>query len=118
VSRVPCRIASGIGGDLRHQWHNTQEGLQLTSSRLGLPDEFANAYSRASRQEFEALLTQHLSAQVSYTYDKTKLTSLNPLFVSPNVSGATPGDRQSITRERQVQRWRSPRVWPCGAVRW
>jgi len=39
------------------------------------------------RLEFElyALMTTHLTAQVDYTYDQTKLTALNPLFAYPNV---------------------------------
>jgi outer membrane receptor protein involved in Fe transport len=72
------------------QWHNTQEGLQLTPLVLPAAMNIGNAYSRGIETEFEALLTQHVSAQVSYTYDKTKLTSLNPLFVSPNVSAPPP----------------------------
>jgi iron complex outermembrane receptor protein len=72
------------------QWHNTQEGLQLTPLVLPAAMNIGNAYSRGIESEFEALLTQHLSTQVSYTYDKTRLTSLNPLFVSPNVSAPPP----------------------------
>jgi outer membrane receptor protein involved in Fe transport len=35
-------------------------------------------------------LTDHLVGTLGYTYDQTKLTSLNPLFVSPNVSVPPP----------------------------
>jgi len=52
------------------QWHNTQEGLQLTPLVLPAAMNIGNAYSRGIETEFEALLTQHLSAQVSYTYDQ------------------------------------------------
>jgi len=49
-----------------------------------------DGYSRGLELEFEALLTRHLSAHLDYTYDQTKLTSLNPLFQVPNSSFAPP----------------------------
>src|SRR5258708_8093946 len=38
----------------------------------------------------EALVTRQLSVQLDYTYNKTKLTSINPLFVYPNVTAPPP----------------------------
>jgi outer membrane receptor protein involved in Fe transport len=67
------------------QWHNVQEGVQLTPLVLPASINAGDAYSRGLEAEFYALLTEHLTAQVDYTYDQTKLTSLNPLFVYPNV---------------------------------
>jgi iron complex outermembrane receptor protein len=72
------------------QWHNVQEGLNLTSIVLPGSLNIGEAYSRGLEMEFEALLTQHLTANLSYTYDQTKLTSEAPLFVIPNVSATPP----------------------------
>lgn len=72
------------------QWHNVQEGLQLTPLVLPASMNIGEAYSRGFESEFDALLTSHLSAQLDYTYDQTRLTSLNPLFVYPNVSAPPP----------------------------
>jgi outer membrane receptor protein involved in Fe transport len=48
------------------------------------------AYSRGVELEADALVTDHLTANLSYTYDITKVTSLNPLFAYPNVSTSPP----------------------------
>jgi outer membrane receptor for ferric coprogen and ferric-rhodotorulic acid len=48
------------------------------------------AFSRGIETEIFASVTDHLSAQIDYTYDQTKLTSLNPLFQVPNSSFAPP----------------------------
>ena len=72
------------------QWHNIQEGVQLTPLVLPASLNIGNAYSRGFESELLVLLSQHLSAQVDYTYDQTKLTSLNPLFVYPNVAVSPP----------------------------
>ena len=50
-----------------------------------------DAYSKGVETEMDALITRHVEAQLDYTYDQTKITSLNPLFVSPNVSAPPPG---------------------------
>jgi outer membrane receptor protein involved in Fe transport len=68
------------------QWHNIQEGVQLTPLVLPASLNIGAAVSRGLELEFSANLTEHLSSQVGYTYDLTKLTSLNPLFPDPNVS--------------------------------
>jgi iron complex outermembrane receptor protein len=72
------------------QWHNIQEGVQLTPLVLPASLNIGEAFSRGIETEIYASLTQHLAAQIDYTYDQTKLTSLNPLFVSPNVSVPPP----------------------------
>jgi outer membrane receptor protein involved in Fe transport len=72
------------------QWHNIQEGVQLTPLVLPASLNIGEAFSRGIETEIFASVTDHLSAQIDYTYDQTKLTSLNPLFVSPNVSVPPP----------------------------
>ena len=72
------------------QWHNIQEGVQLTPLVLPASLNIGEAYSRGVEMEVTASLTSHLSTQVGYTYDLTKLTSLNPLFTFPNVSVPPP----------------------------
>ncbi len=72
------------------QWHNIQEGVQLTPLVLPAALNIGEAYSRGVELEVYANITQHLATQVDYTYDLTRLTSLNPLFVSPNVSVPPP----------------------------
>ena len=72
------------------QWHNIQEGVQLTPLVLPGALNIGEARSRGFESELLVLLSQHLSAQVDYTYDQTKLTSLNPLFVYPDVSVPPP----------------------------
>ena len=72
------------------QWHNIQEGVQLTPLVLPAALNIGEAYSRGLELEVYANVTQHIAAQVDYTYDLTRLTSLNPLFVSPNVSVPPP----------------------------
>jgi iron complex outermembrane recepter protein len=72
------------------QWHNVQEGVQLTPLVLPGAINIGNAYSRGLETELEAVLTQHMSTNLSYTYDETKVTSLNSLFAYPNVSTLPP----------------------------
>ena len=72
------------------QWHNIQEGVQLTPLVLPAALNIGDGYSRGFESELLVLLSQHLSAQVDYTYDQTKLTSLSPLFVYPNVAVTPP----------------------------
>jgi iron complex outermembrane receptor protein len=67
------------------QWKNIQEGVQLTPLVLPASINAGNAFSRGVEFELYALVTDHLTAQVDYTYDQTKLTALNPLFTFPNV---------------------------------
>ncbi|MGA2190124.1 MAG: TonB-dependent receptor [Steroidobacteraceae bacterium] len=72
------------------QWHNIQEGVQLTPLVLPAALNIGAAVSRGVELELDASLTDHLAGTLGYTYDQTKLTSLNPLFVSPNVSVPPP----------------------------
>jgi iron complex outermembrane receptor protein len=72
------------------QWHNIQEGVQLTPLVLPASLNIGEAYSRGVEAELYALLTDHWTAQLDYTYDYTALTSLSPLFVYPNVSVPAP----------------------------
>lgn len=70
------------------QWHNIQEGVDLTPLVLPGALNIGNGYSRGLELEVEDLLTDHLSANIDYTYDQTKLTSLSALFQVPNSSFA------------------------------
>jgi outer membrane receptor protein involved in Fe transport len=72
------------------KWHNIQEGVQVTPLVLPAAINIGEAYSRGFETEVEALLTHHLSVQLDYTYDKTKLTSINSLFSYPNVTAPPP----------------------------
>ena len=72
------------------QWHNVQEGVQLTPLVLPGAINIGEAYSRGVELEADALVTDHLTTNLSYTYDVTKVTSLNPLFAYPNVSTVPP----------------------------
>lgn len=72
------------------QWHNIQEGVQLTPLVLPAALNIGEAYSRGLELEFFASITQHLTGQLGYTYDKTKLTSLSSLFQYPDVSVPPP----------------------------
>jgi iron complex outermembrane receptor protein len=72
------------------EWHNIQEGVQLTPLVLPAALNIGEAFSRGLELEFFANITNHLSGQVGYTYDQTKLKSLNPLFQYPDVSVPPP----------------------------
>jgi outer membrane receptor protein involved in Fe transport len=72
------------------QWHKVQEEVQLTPIILPGVINVGEAYSRGLELELDALLTTHLTAHLGYTYDMTKLTELNPLYVPPNVAGLPP----------------------------
>jgi outer membrane receptor protein involved in Fe transport len=72
------------------QWHKVQEGVQLTPLVLPGAINIGEAYSRGVELEMDALVTQHVSTHLSYTYDTTKVTSLSPLFAYPNVSTVPP----------------------------
>ena len=78
------------------QWHNIQEGVQETPLVLPAALNIGNAVSRGFESEFYALATTHVTAQIAYTYNQTKITSLNPLFVVPNVSVPPPAIGSSL----------------------
>ena len=72
------------------QWHNVQEGVQLTPLVLPASLNIGEAYSRGVELEVSASVTHHLFTTLGYTYDLTRLTSINPLFTFPNVSVPPP----------------------------
>jgi outer membrane receptor protein involved in Fe transport len=71
------------------QWHNVQEGIQLTPLVLPASVNIGDAYSQGFEMELDALLTQHFTLHVDYTYDHTKVTSISPLFAE-NASAPPP----------------------------
>jgi hypothetical protein len=79
------------------QWHNVQEGAQLTPLVLPGAINVGNAYSRGVEAEMFFAVDRHLGAQVDYTYDQTKLTSYNALVADglsvppPPVGAPMPG---------------------------
>jgi len=83
------------------QWHNVQESAFLTPLALPGAINVGDAYSRGAEAEVFGRFTEHWSAQLDYTYDQTKLTSLSPLaFVGlsvppPAVGSALPGTPKS-----------------------
>ncbi len=72
------------------QWHNIQEGLDLTPLVLAGALNVGNGYSRGFEAELDTVFNRNWSATLDYTYDQTKLTSLNPLFTYPNSSSPPP----------------------------
>ncbi len=79
------------------QWHNVQEGAQLTPLVLPGAINVGNAFSRGLESELFASFTAHWSAQLEYTYDQTKLTSYSALALAglsvppPAVGAPLPG---------------------------
>ena len=72
------------------QWHNIQEGVDLTPLVLPGALNIGSGYSRGLELELDAIVTAHIQVHLGYTYDQTKLTSLSPLFQQPNTSFAPP----------------------------
>jgi iron complex outermembrane receptor protein len=72
------------------EWHNIQELVQMTPVVVPGVLNIGDGYSRGLELEADAVLTQHLTTHLGYTYDETKLTKLSPLYVSPNVAGTPP----------------------------
>jgi outer membrane receptor protein involved in Fe transport len=74
------------------QWHNVQEAAFLTPLALPGAINVGEAYSRGMETELFGRLTENLSAQLDYTYDQTKLTSLSPLtYIGLSVPPPAPG---------------------------
>ncbi len=74
------------------QWHNVQEGAQLTPLVLPAGINVGNAYSRGFETEIYYKLTEHFSAQTEYTYDKTALTSYSSVaLLGLSVAPPAPG---------------------------
>jgi iron complex outermembrane receptor protein len=72
------------------EWHNIQELVQVTPIVVPGVLNIGNGYSRGLELQTDEVITQHLTTHIGYTYDQTKLTSLSPLYVSPNVAGVPP----------------------------
>jgi outer membrane receptor protein involved in Fe transport len=70
-------------------WHNIQEGVQVTPLVLPAGINIGDGYSQGFESEIESLITNHFSVQLDYTYDKTKLTHYNS-FVATGVSAPLP----------------------------
>ena len=73
-------------------WHNIQEGAQLTPFVYPGAVNLGDGYSRGLETELLANITEHVSAQLGYTYDETKLTSISAealagLSVPPPAAG-------------------------------
>ena len=90
------------------EWHNLQESAFLTPLAIPGAINAGNAYSRGVEAELFDRITEHLSAQVNYTYDEAKLTSysalaLEGLTVPPPPTGTslpgTPKNSASIALE-------------------
>ncbi len=83
------------------EWHNVQEGAQLTPLVLPGGINVGNAYSRGFESELFASITRHFSAQLDYTYDMTKLTSYSSYALAglsvppPPVGAPLPGTPKS-----------------------
>ena len=70
-------------------WQHDQEGAQLTPLVLPGANNVGHAYSKGIETDIYANITHHYSAQLSYTYDQTKLLSyaadaLTGLFRRPH----------------------------------
>jgi iron complex outermembrane recepter protein len=61
------------------QWHDIQESAPLTPLALPGVLNVGDGYSRGIEVELSANFTQHFAANLGYTYDETKLTSISPL---------------------------------------
>jgi iron complex outermembrane receptor protein len=79
------------------QWHNVQEGAQLTPLVLPAGINVGNGYSRGFETELYLKVTNHFATQLEYTYDQTKLTSFSDLaraglsVAPPAAGGPLPG---------------------------
>jgi len=85
------------------QWHNVQEGADLTPLALPGAINLGEAYSRGFESEISANITEHLSGQFDYTYDLTKITEYSALALGagnlavdlPPLGGQLPGTPKS-----------------------
>jgi iron complex outermembrane recepter protein len=83
------------------EWHDVQQSAFLTPLALPGAVNVGDAYSRGIESELYGRLTDHLSLQLNYTYDKTEVTSyaalaLEGLTVPPPPLGAPlPGTPKS-----------------------
>lgn len=83
------------------EWHNVQEGAQLTPLVLPGAVNVGSAYSRGFETELFAAINDHLTGQLDYTYDETALTSITALAMAgvsvplPAVGTPLPGTPKS-----------------------
>ncbi len=79
------------------EWKNVQEGTSLTPLSLPASANIGDAYSRGLELELTASFTRNIAAKVGYTYDKTKITTLNTDYLNnvtitpPPAGGPLPG---------------------------
>ena len=69
------------------QWHNIQEFVDLKPFVLPSGLNIGDGYSQGLELELEALLTQHLTAHVDYSYDHTKFSTESPLLTGTGPNG-------------------------------
>jgi iron complex outermembrane receptor protein len=72
------------------QWHNIQEQVEVTPIVVPGVLNIGDGYSRGLELELDNAWTQHLTTNLSYTYDETKLTTISPLYIFPIVDGTPP----------------------------
>jgi outer membrane receptor protein involved in Fe transport len=65
------------------EWHNIQQFAFLTGLALPGSINVGEAYSRGLETELFSQLGDHLSGQLDYTYDQTRLTALSALAQVP-----------------------------------
>ena len=83
-------------------WKNIQQSANLTPLQLTGALNVGDGYSRGMESEFSAVITDHIAAQLGYTYDETKLTSLSALAVSSLFSPPTVGSQLPGTPKNNV----------------
>jgi outer membrane receptor protein involved in Fe transport len=88
VDNYEIGLKGTLAGRLRYsaavydmEWHNVQQSAFLTPLALPGAINVGNAYSRGFETELYALLTEHLTGQLDYTYDATKLTSYSGISI-------------------------------------
>jgi iron complex outermembrane recepter protein len=78
------------------EWHNVQQAVNLTALTIPSVANIGNAYSRGAELQLEAEIATHWYAELGYTYDETKLTSVSEqaiigTSVPTEVGGRLPG---------------------------
>jgi outer membrane receptor protein involved in Fe transport len=79
------------------QWHNVQEGAQLTPLVLPASVNLGDASSQGFESELFWAVDDHVTVQADYTYDHTKVSTITPLAIDglsvppPAPGGPLPG---------------------------
>jgi len=79
------------------QWHQVQEGAQLTPLVLPASINLGDAYSQGFETEMFWAVDDHFTVQADYTYDHTKVSTITPLAIQglsvlpPLPGGPLPG---------------------------